>query len=51
MEAVDSAAVMQDFSLVLSPDQESADSGALVFPRQTASNKIVTDAVLINVAR
>lgn len=51
MEAAWNAVVMEGFGLMLSGGQESADSVALVFPRQTSSNKSVTDAVLINVAR
>jgi hypothetical protein len=51
MEAVGNAVVMEDFGLMLSVGQESADSVALVVPRQASSNKSVTDAVLINVTR
>jgi hypothetical protein len=51
MEAVGNAVVMENFGLMLSDGQESADSVALLFPRQTSRNKSVTDVVLINVAR
>lgn len=51
MEAVGNAITMEGFGLILSVGQKSADSVALVLPRQTSSNKSVTDAVLIKVAR
>jgi hypothetical protein len=39
MEAVGNAVAMEVFGLMLSVGQGSADSVALVFPRQTSSNK------------